>query len=111
MIKLNCQGESCTRRIDKLKEDVRMMLHIVVDPSEHLELVDILQRLGLIYHFEKEIRRILEGIYNTYRRGEGCKKENLYATALEFKLLRQHGYSLPQGRQLTCNVLTEINRT
>jgi hypothetical protein len=32
--------------------------------------------------------------------GEMCNKENIYATALEFRLLRQHGYSVPQGKQL-----------
>ncbi|KAB1205520.1 Myrcene synthase, chloroplastic [Morella rubra] len=32
-------GESCSRRIDKLKGDVRMMLDNVVDPLEQLELL------------------------------------------------------------------------
>ncbi|WMV19694.1 hypothetical protein MTR67_013079, partial [Solanum verrucosum] len=31
---------------------------------DQLELVDNLQRLGIHYHFEAEIRRILENIYN-----------------------------------------------
>jgi (-)-alpha-terpineol synthase len=97
---LNCQGESFAGRIDKLKEEVRMMFHKVVDPLEKLELIDILQRLGLSYHFDDEIRRTLEGIYNANHGGEMCNMENIYTTALEFRLLRQHGYSVPQGKQL-----------
>ncbi|XP_059456694.1 myrcene synthase, chloroplastic-like [Corylus avellana] len=89
-------GESLTRRTDKLKGEVRMMFNKVVDPLEKLELIDILQRLGISYHFDDEIQRTLEGIYNANHGGKMCNKENIYATALEFRLLRQHGYSVPQ---------------
>ncbi|XP_042981933.1 myrcene synthase, chloroplastic-like [Carya illinoinensis] len=92
-------GESCTRRIEKLKVEVRTMLHKVVDPLQQLELIDIIQRLGISYHFESDIRTILESsIYNANYQGGymGKKADNLYATALAFRLLRQHGYSLPQ---------------
>lgn len=95
---LNFKGESYTRRADQLKAEVRRMFHTGVDPSEKLELIDILQKLGLSYHFEDEVKMMLEAIYNnTTHRGEVCKEENLYATSLEFRLLRQHGYSVPQG--------------
>ncbi|XP_075650034.1 myrcene synthase, chloroplastic-like [Castanea sativa] len=92
-------GESCTRQNNMLKEQVRMMLHKVVDPLEQLELIDILQRLGISYHFEGEIKRILEGIYNNIDHGSDTdtwKTKNLYATALKFRLLRQHGYIVSQ---------------
>ena len=92
------QGESCTGKIKKLKGEVRMMLHKVVDPLEQLELIDILQRLGLSYHFEGEIKRIIECLYNMNDHGgDSWKTENLYATALKFRLLRQHGYDVSQG--------------
>ena len=74
-----------------------MMLHKVMDPLEQLELIDTLQRLGLSYHFESETKRILEGLYNNNHGGDLWKKENLYATALKFRLLRQHGYSVSEG--------------
>ena len=77
-----------------------MMFHKVVNPLERLELIDILQRFGISYHFDDEIQRTLEGIYNANHGGEMCNKENIYATALEFRLLRQHGYNVPQGKQL-----------
>ncbi|KAG2694444.1 hypothetical protein I3760_08G144700 [Carya illinoinensis] len=89
-------GESYTRRADQLKAEVLRMFHKVVDPLEKLQLIDVLQKLGLSYHFEDEVKRTLEVIYNTIHRGDICKLESLYATALEFRLLRQHGYSVPQ---------------
>ena len=74
-----------------------MMLHKVVDPLEQLELIDILQRLGLSNHFEGEMKRILEGLYNNDQSGDTWRKDNLYATTLKFRLLRQHGYNISQG--------------
>ncbi|KAG2709344.1 hypothetical protein I3843_05G213100 [Carya illinoinensis] len=92
--------ESCTGQIEMLKEEVRIMLRKAVDPLLQLELIDNLQRLGLSYHFQSDIRVILESIYTniTSYQGAGimCKKESLYSSALQFRLLRQHGYSMPQ---------------
>ncbi|KAG6675452.1 hypothetical protein I3842_15G102500 [Carya illinoinensis] len=74
-----------------------MMFHKVANPIKQLELIDTLQRLGVSYHFEDEIRRILENKHNTHHNGDICEKHSLYATAVEFRLLRQHGYDVPQG--------------
>lgn len=95
------QRETYTRRADKLKEEVRMMFNKVEGPLCKLELIDAVQRLGIYYHFEVEIKRLLESIYindtNYYSSDDICKKEDLYGTALKFRLLRQHGYDVPQG--------------
>ena len=66
-------------------------------PLDQLELIDILQRLGVSYHFENYIERILTIMHKDYAEDDGWKKEDLNATALEFTLLRQHGYNVPQG--------------
>ncbi|KAK4361001.1 hypothetical protein RND71_019953 [Anisodus tanguticus] len=66
---------------------------------EQLELIDNLLRLGIYYHFEEEIDRVLKQIYVNYNKRDhhdGQKNEELYATALEFRLLRQHGYHASQ---------------
>ncbi|XP_034705111.1 (-)-alpha-terpineol synthase [Vitis riparia] len=89
-------GETYTRRLDKLKRDVKPMLGKVKKPLDQLELIDVLQRLGIYYHFKDEIKRILNSIYNQYNRHEEWQKDDLYSTALEFRLLRQHGYDVPQ---------------
>ncbi|KAF3963667.1 hypothetical protein CMV_011970 [Castanea mollissima] len=90
-------GETCTGQSNMLKEHVRMMIHKVVDPLEQLELIDILQTLGLSHHFKGEMKRILEGLYNNDQSGDTWRKENLYATTLKFRLLRQHGYNISRG--------------
>ncbi|RVW71184.1 (-)-alpha-terpineol synthase [Vitis vinifera] len=104
-------GETYTRQLEKLKGDVKIMLGQVGEPLHQLELIDTLQRLGIHYHFGEEIKRILHSIYNNYNRNDTWKNGDLYATALEFRLLRQHGYHVPQGsrhyRVLGENILEE----
>ncbi|MED6149400.1 hypothetical protein PIB30_061981 [Stylosanthes scabra] len=83
--------ESYIKQREVLKEEVRMMLCNVENYVHQLELIDVLQRLGVAYHFKDEIMRILDNIFNM----EIFKpKKILYATALEFRLLRQHGYDI-----------------
>ncbi|XP_015065631.1 (-)-alpha-terpineol synthase-like [Solanum pennellii] len=92
-------------RAEKLKEEVRRMLEKRMTNSlEQLELVDILQRLGIYYHFEEEIDTVLKQIYVDYNKRDHHNEE-LYATALEFRLLRQHGYHLPQ--EIFCSFINE----
>nr|GMC81500.1 (-)-alpha-terpineol synthase-like [Ipomoea batatas] len=82
-----------SKRAAELKEGVRKMVDEKMDPLEKLELVDLLQRLGVSYHFEDEIQHVLEHMYTSF----GCNgDQDLYATALQFRLLRQHGYKVPQ---------------
>uniref|UniRef100_A0A5B7B4V6 Putative (-)-alpha-terpineol synthase n=1 Tax=Davidia involucrata TaxID=16924 RepID=A0A5B7B4V6_DAVIN len=88
--------ETYKRQSEELKERVKMMLDKEIEPLDQLELIDNLQRLGVSYHFEDEIKRILKSIYNSYNINDNWKKEDLYATALEFRLLRQHGYNVSQ---------------
>lgn len=91
------QEDKYCERAEKLKDEVRRMLQKRMTNSlEQLELVDILQRLGIYYHFEEEIDTVLKQIYVNYNKRDHHNEE-LYATALEFRLLRQHGYHLPQG--------------
>ncbi|MBA0742594.1 hypothetical protein Gogos_015636, partial [Gossypium gossypioides] len=53
------------------------------------------KRLGVAYHFEKEIEDALEVIYDHY-----CNHiqiddgEDLYTTAVRFRLLREHGFNV-----------------
>ncbi|KAK3179904.1 hypothetical protein Dsin_032626 [Dipteronia sinensis] len=89
-------GEIYTRQAKCMKEKVRAMIENVSDRTmDQLELIDTLQRLGVSYHFVTEIEKILEKVYINSN-DVTWRKENLYAVSLEFRVLRQHGYNVPQ---------------
>ncbi|TYK19427.1 (-)-germacrene D synthase-like [Cucumis melo var. makuwa] len=78
--------------VQKLKEEVMSMFIIVQNPSQKLSLIDSIQRLGLSYHFEKEISEIL---HHMQKPSVVDNDENIYEAALRFRLLRQQGYAIP----------------
>ncbi|CAN1829099.1 Probable terpene synthase 3 [Linum perenne] len=61
--------------------------------SEKLNLIDVMERLGIGYHFEPEIEEQLQQIYNNG--GNVNEIADLSTVALQFRLLRQHGYNVP----------------
>jgi hypothetical protein len=83
-----------------LKANIRMMLANASKPLDQLELIDALQRLGLSYHFVDEIKSTLKSLFYKNHIENTKTVHDLYATALEFRLLRQHGYKVPQGKSL-----------
>ncbi|KAF5767606.1 putative R-linalool synthase [Helianthus annuus] len=91
-------GEYYKARANSLKDTVKKMLVSKVgDPLSSLELVDDLQRLGISYHFQEEIRNLLEMIYcSYYKPHDQWDNLGLNLKALGFRLLRQHGFQVPQ---------------
>lgn len=89
--------ESLTGRAEKMKGDVVKMFNDAIKPLDQLELINHLQRLGLAYLFDEEIERTLKNIYNDHSNNKWRLKEDLHSTALEFRLLRQHGYHIPEA--------------
>ncbi|KAM3382955.1 terpene synthase 17-like [Capsicum galapagoense] len=79
---------------EDLKEEVRKMLVMAPSKSlQKLDLINIIQRLGVAYHFEREIEESLSYMYTHYEEWIGEVDGNdLYAIALCFRLLRQQGY-------------------
>nr|GMD21433.1 terpene synthase 10-like [Ipomoea batatas] len=93
------QAERFVTRRDEFKERVKDMLkNEEMKELEKMEMIDELQRLGCSYHFEDEIKAALMDIYmknsNTYK--SSSEEKDLYATALQFRLLRQNGYNISQ---------------
>lgn len=87
--------------VQQLKEEVRKMLVAVVEnPIDKLKLVDSIQKLGVFYHFEKEIDQVLEEIYVAFKSSlnNQSSDEDLNTVALLFRLLRQQGYKIPCGK-------------
>ncbi|KAK8483052.1 hypothetical protein V6N11_049594 [Hibiscus sabdariffa] len=78
-------------QFEELKEQVRkMIVEPIDDLNQKLPLIDAIQRLGVSYHFEKEIEDELEKVYHDMKTNE--VEIDLYTTALRFRLLREHGY-------------------
>lgn len=85
-----------SEQVQVLREEVRKMLAAVKDkPLQKLSLIDAIQLLGIFYHFEREIEEALQKIYDTQQ--DDDNDDNLYTIALQFRLLRQHGYSVSCG--------------
>ncbi|KAK9152008.1 hypothetical protein Syun_010317 [Stephania yunnanensis] len=87
-------GGTYTNQTEKLKEKVRLMLKNTSGQIAKLELIDTLERLGVGYLFEGEIKKSLEDIDHNKNK---WTKDSLYATALTFRILRQHGYKESAG--------------
>ena len=79
----------------KEEEVRRIILEIAASSNlaQKLELVDTLQRIGVDYHYKKEISDLLCSIY----KDEDGGSYDLYITSLRFYLLRKHGYTVSAG--------------
>ncbi|KAI9198143.1 hypothetical protein LWI28_010966 [Acer negundo] len=93
------EEEYCKSRAEKLKEDVKQLFVEAFEVLSKLELIDSLMKLGLSNLFEEEIREALDTIASMKNIENLCAVEEdlLYATALYFRLLRQHGYEISPG--------------
>ncbi|XP_061336436.1 (3S,6E)-nerolidol synthase 1-like [Gastrolobium bilobum] len=62
-----------------------------------LYIVDSIQRLGIEYHFEEEIKTTLERKYRMLRihNYQGNNFQEMSEVSLQFRLLRQQGYYIP----------------
>ncbi|KAK6144054.1 hypothetical protein DH2020_020874 [Rehmannia glutinosa] len=83
-------GKKFLQRAEKLKNEVIALLEKTNDQFDQIEVVDVLQRLGIVYHFKDYVERFLKNIHIL-----GWDNiDDLHATALRFRLLRQHGYKI-----------------
>ncbi|KAM3696724.1 hypothetical protein ACB098_06G060700 [Castanea mollissima] len=87
--------------VEELKDEVRNELFDSMGHlSQQLSLIDALQRLGVAYHFEREIQEALEHIYATFN--DKNDVDNLYEVSLSFRLLRQEGF------KVSCDVFNKF---
>ncbi|XP_057805490.1 bicyclo-germacrene synthase-like [Salvia miltiorrhiza] len=83
----------------KQKEKVRKLLaQTPNDSTRKMELIDAIQRLGVEYHFQKEIEESLQSIHQNYKQQNSKDKDDDHldpsSVALRFRLLRQQGYNV-----------------
>ncbi|KAM3337166.1 sesquiterpene synthase 14b-like [Capsicum galapagoense] len=76
--------------VEELKEKVRQMLVETPDNStQKLFLIDAIERLGVGYHFENEIKTSIQNIFDEHKQNKNEDDDNFYVVALRFRLVRQ----------------------
>ncbi|CAN1857421.1 Alpha-terpineol synthase, chloroplastic [Linum perenne] len=90
-----CGSVVVMRKIEELKKYVKEKLLESHEVVERMELIDLVQRLGLGCHFEKEIRDALVEIRDDVD-GMSSDWDEVHACALRFRLLRQAGLLVSQ---------------
>ncbi|KAM3327233.1 sesquiterpene synthase 14b [Capsicum chacoense] len=80
--------------VEELKEKVRQMLVETPDNSiQKLVLIDTIQRLGVGYHFENEIKTSIQNIFDESEQNKNEDDfDDLYVVALCFRLVRQQSH-------------------
>ncbi|KAJ4718955.1 Terpene synthase [Melia azedarach] len=87
---------------EELKQDVRRLITANTDEQvKKLHLIDIVQRLGVAYLFEKEIEDELEKIHD-HLYIDSDNDHDLYTVSLAFRLMRQ------QGIKISCDVFEKF---
>ncbi|XP_031375970.1 (-)-germacrene D synthase-like [Punica granatum] len=91
--------DTSKQQIEDLKNEVKRIFEVAAsddNPRELLNLVNHTQRLGIGYHFEKEIVEALKQVHErSIESVDGPSfASDLYTTALMFRLLRQQGYKI-----------------
>lgn len=83
-------------RAEQLVEQIGRMFEACRDDVvKQMNLVDVLQRLGIEHHFEEQINTTLRNIHSAE-----FYSSNLQEVALRFRLLRQQGYWVSPGMYL-----------
>ncbi|KAM3696543.1 hypothetical protein ACJW31_06G047200 [Castanea mollissima] len=97
--------DNLKQQVQQLKEEVMCMLTSPVEkPSQKLNLIDVLQRFGVSYHFENEIEFFLQQLHRTLLDHDNQENDDdLYTVALQFRLLRQQGY------YISCDKFTKVH--
>ncbi|GAB4849354.1 hypothetical protein Ancab_004156 [Ancistrocladus abbreviatus] len=86
--------QAIRKEVERLKGKVKeQLLAAPGDQLQWLNYVNTLELLGVAYHFEKEIDKGLRSIYENYN--IWSQEETLYHVSLGFRLLRQHGFHVP----------------
>nr|QEV81846.1 terpene synthase 7 [Prunella vulgaris] len=91
--------QNLTKEIESLKKEIRSVL-MAATSTKLLILIDKLERLGLSYHFDTEIEDKLKQVCASTKDEE--TDDDLFTTALRFRLLRQHRCSV------SCNVFMKF---
>uniref|UniRef100_A0A2N9FCW8 Terpene synthase N-terminal domain-containing protein n=1 Tax=Fagus sylvatica TaxID=28930 RepID=A0A2N9FCW8_FAGSY len=83
-----------------------MLTSLVEKLSQKLNLIDVIQRLSVSYHFENDIEKALQQLHMTFHNPNDHENDDdLYTVALQFRLLRQQGY------RISCDKFTKFKES
>ncbi|XP_074565101.1 monoterpene synthase 8, chloroplastic-like [Curcuma longa] len=85
-----------TKRLMLLKERIAEVIREKKEVEEQLRLIDHLQQLGVAYHFKDDIKGSLRNLHSSLEEISLTFKDNLHASALLFRLLRENGFSISE---------------
>ena len=98
------------RLVEELKQKVKeMLIDSTNDPVEKVSFINTICRLGLSYHFENQIEEQLNQILEARPNLTDDNDYDLNATALLFRVFRQHGYKMSCGKYIPPPVRTCMN--
>ncbi|CAI0440879.1 unnamed protein product [Linum tenue] len=87
------------RQVERAKATVEKMLAAASAADggtfRNVELINLLERLGVSYHFEAQIEDQLRLIFEQSLSDVTERDDGLYSVSLAFRVLRQHGYRVP----------------
>ncbi|KAK7324762.1 hypothetical protein VNO77_28593 [Canavalia gladiata] len=84
--KAPCEIDPCTKSLEEIKRRCQEALLISGDPLRTLKMIDTIQGLGIGHHVEEEINVQLASLQ------DWDAAHDLFATALQFRLLRHNGW-------------------
>ena len=87
--------------MEELKKEATRLLKSEREPSAQMKLVDSIQRLGVAYHFEEEIRDSIDHVHEAVM-------GDLYTISLQFRLLREHDHSISSGSRIVLHIIRTI---
>lgn len=92
------QEEEYRLQVQKARDEVKSLFVETLEPVAKLELIDDVEKLGLIAYFQKEINGIIDS-FQSFKDENGYVniESDLYGTSLCFRILRLHGFNISQG--------------
>ncbi|XP_042463214.1 terpene synthase 10-like isoform X1 [Zingiber officinale] len=93
---LKVEEKDQTKRLMLLKERIAEVICEKKEVEEQLRLIDHLQQLGVAYHFKDDIKDSLRNLHSSLEEISSTFKDDLHASALLFRLLRENGFSISE---------------
>jgi hypothetical protein len=81
------------KRAEDLREQVRTIIKNTNQMPTMINLIIMLERLALDYHYENEINQLLNTVFSS-----DYDDTNLHLVSLRFYLLRKYGYNVSSGK-------------